>query len=98
MAGEILTLHLSGVVWWEAERTLIVSDLHMEKASAYAMRGVMLPPYDTTITLDRLAAVIDHFEPIRVISLGDSFHDAEAAHRLSMADRTRLAMLQLGRE
>ncbi|PTW62105.1 putative phosphoesterase [Breoghania corrubedonensis] len=98
VAGELLTLHLSGAVWWEAERTLIVSDLHLEKASSYATRGVMLPPYDTAVTLDRLAAVIDHFEPARVISLGDSFHDGEAAARMSMVNKTRLAMMQLGRE
>lgn len=98
VAGEMLTLHISGALWWEAERTLIVSDLHLEKASAYARRGVMLPPYDTEVTLDRLAGVIDHFQPARVISLGDSFHDEGAAARMSLVNQTRLAMMQLGRE
>lgn len=98
VAGERLTLHLSGALWWEAEQTLVVSDLHLEKASSYAQRGVMLPPYDTAVTLDRLAAVMEHFQPARVISLGDSFHDEDGAMRMSLACQTRLAMLQLGRE
>ncbi|WP_321342400.1 ligase-associated DNA damage response endonuclease PdeM [Breoghania sp.] len=98
VVSEILTLHISGALWWESQRTLVVSDLHLEKASAYASRGVMLPPYDTTVTLDRLSAVIDQFQPARVISLGDSFHDGNAAARMTMGDQTRLAMMQLGRE
>ncbi|WP_321338580.1 ligase-associated DNA damage response endonuclease PdeM [Breoghania sp.] len=98
VAGEVMTLHISGALWWESQRTLIVSDLHLEKASSYARRGVMLPPYDTAVTLDRLATVIDHFQPARVISLGDSFHDGEAVARMTMGDQTHLAMMQLGRE
>lgn len=98
IAGESLTLHLSGTLWWEAERTLVVSDLHLEKASSFAARGVLLPPYDTAVTLDRLAQVIDRFRPARVISLGDSFHDPDGAMRMPLASQTRLAMLQLGRE
>ena len=46
-------------------------------------RGTLLPPYDTRETLARLAAVIDRYEPARVIALGDSFHDdrRRRAHR-----------------
>jgi len=42
-------LHLlpSGAVWWPDAGLLVVSDLHLEKGSAYAARGQMLPPYDT---------------------------------------------------
>ena len=32
-------------------RTLLVADLHLEKGSAFAARGVLLPPYDTRATL-----------------------------------------------
>lgn len=98
VAGEALSLHCSGVLWWPAERMLVVSDLHFEKGSSFARRGVFLPPYDTAVTLDRLAAAIDLFDPARVIALGDSFHDADGAARMPLNLQTQLAMLQIGRE
>ena len=54
---------------------LVVSDLHLEKGSAFARRGMMLPPYDTLATLRILDAVISRHNPKTVISLGDNFHD-----------------------
>ena len=54
IAGVTLFADLSGALYWEEERLLVVSDLHLEKGSSYAMRGVLLPPYDTIATLGRL--------------------------------------------
>lgn len=96
--GALVGLHDSGVLWWPEEMTVVVADLHLEKGSAYARRGQLLPPYDTAATLDKLAAVIDLFDPARVICLGDSFHDADGSDRLPAAYRAMLASLQLGRE
>jgi DNA ligase-associated metallophosphoesterase len=73
----------SGALVWPERRTVIVSDLHFEKGSAFAARGVPLPPYDTAATLDRLSAVLDRHRPERVIGLGDSFHDQGAPERVS---------------
>ncbi len=98
IGGQIVGLHDSGVLWWPDESTLVVADLHFEKASAYARRGTMLPPYDTGETLERLSAVINAFDPSRVIALGDSFHDVTGSHRMPAAYRAFLATLQLGRE
>jgi DNA ligase-associated metallophosphoesterase len=89
---------LSGALFWENERLLVVSDLHLEKGSSFASRGVLLPPYDTVATLDRLAAVIARFDPRTVIALGDSFHDREAHERLSAQDREALSALQARRD
>ncbi|HEU0083359.1 MAG TPA: phosphoesterase, partial [Bradyrhizobium sp.] len=78
IAGVTLLADLSGAFFWESERLLIVSDLHLEKGSSYATRGVLLPPYDTVATLARLGAVIARHDPRSVIALGDSFHDRKA--------------------
>ena len=59
---------------------------------------MMIPPYDTRSTLQRLAACLDHFAPRRVVALGDSFHRSELAGRLSADDREELAALQQGRD
>jgi uncharacterized protein len=89
---------LSGALFWEEQRLLVVSDLHLEKGSSFATRGVLLPPYDTIATLGRLAAVISRHDPRIVIALGDSFHDRTAHGRLSVEDRDAVAALQTGRD
>jgi uncharacterized protein len=98
VAGVTLMADLSGALFWEEQGLLVVSDLHLEKGSSYASRGVLLPPYDTAATLARLAAVIARHDPGMVIALGDSFHDRNAHRRLSAADRETIAALQARRD
>jgi DNA ligase-associated metallophosphoesterase len=98
IAGVTLVADLSGAFFWEAERLLVVSDLHLEKGSSFAARGVLLPPYDTVATLSRLSAVIARHDPRSVIALGDSFHDRKAHQRLSAGDREAVAALQARRD
>ena len=68
--GTAVTLRASGALWLEQQRTLVVADLHLEKGSAYAMRGQMLPPYDTRDTLRRLQAEVLAAAPDAVVLLG----------------------------
>ena len=98
IAGVTLVADLLGALYWDDERLLVVSDLHLEKGSSFAMRGVLLPPYDTVATLGRLGAVIARFNPATVIALGDSFHDRDAHGRLSPANRDILTALQARRD
>src|ERR1700720_3515136 len=73
IAGVQLIADLSGALFWEEQSLLVVSDLHLEKGSSFAARGVLLPPFDTAATLGRLAAVIGRHDPRMGIALGDSF-------------------------
>jgi DNA ligase-associated metallophosphoesterase len=99
MLGRLaLVPDLSGALWLPEERTLVVADLHLEKGSAYAARGIFLPPYDSTATLAALAAAIRRHTPLRVIALGDSFHDREAEARIGESDLATLRRLQTGRD
>jgi DNA ligase-associated metallophosphoesterase len=98
VAGITFAADIAGALFWEAQRLLVVSDLHLEKGSSFAARGVLLPPYDTVATLGRLAAVIARHEPGIVIALGDSFHDRNAHARLSPGDRDAVAAMQAGRD
>jgi metallophosphoesterase superfamily enzyme len=66
VAGVTLIADLSGALFWEQQRLLVVSDLHLEKGSSFAARGVLLPPYDTVATLGRLASVIARHDPSEV--------------------------------
>ena len=98
IAGVDFVADLSGALFWEEHSLLVVSDLHLEKGSSFAARGVLLPPYDTVATLGRLSAVIARHDPRMVIALGDSFHDRDAHGRLSAPDREAISALQARRD
>jgi uncharacterized protein len=96
--GTALVADPAGALYWPSEGVLAIADLHLEKGSSFARRGVLLPPYDTAATLARLSAVIMRYAPRCVIALGDSFHDGGGPQRLADADRTQLRALQVGRD
>ena len=91
--GTPVTLRSSGALWIEAMRMLVVADLHLEKGSAYAARGQMLPPYDTRDTLRRLQAEALATMPEAVVLLGDTFHDRRSEDRLARDDAEALRAL-----
>jgi DNA ligase-associated metallophosphoesterase len=98
VAGIALVADCAGALYWPEEGILAVADLHLEKGSSFAARGVLLPPYDTAATLARIAALVARYAPRTVIALGDSFHDGKGPARVAASDRTTLAALQRGRD
>ena len=96
--GEPCVLRCSGALWVINHRALVAADLHLEKGSAFAARGQMLPPYDSRATLDRLEAEIDALSPSAVVLLGDSFHDSRSVGRMAADDKARLERLAAGRD
>jgi len=97
LAGAPVVMRASGALWLTAERMLVAADLHLEKGSAYAARGQMLPPYDTRETLARLGAEVAMLDPAVVVLLGDTFHDRRSEERLAAGDAAELARIALGR-
>ncbi|MBP8245835.1 MAG: ligase-associated DNA damage response endonuclease PdeM [Phenylobacterium sp.] len=93
LSGAAVTFRASGALWIETEAMLVVADLHLEKGSAYAARGQMLPPYDTRDTLRRLTAEIAATRPAAVVLLGDTFHDRASEDRLAADDAEQLRAL-----
>jgi DNA ligase-associated metallophosphoesterase len=98
VAGVALVADVAGALYWPQEGLLAVADLHLEKGSSFARRGMLLPPYDTATTLARLALLITRYAPRAVIALGDSFHDGGGPDRLADGDRTMLRAMQRGRD
>nr|WP_314262146.1 ligase-associated DNA damage response endonuclease PdeM [uncultured Devosia sp.] len=92
-AGNIFEPLPSGGLYWHAQQTLLVADLHFEKMASFARRGQMLPPYDTGVTLARLEGDLRRTGAKRLISLGDTFHRADASSLLTHSDRMRLDAL-----
>jgi hypothetical protein len=98
VAGAVFVGDPAGALYWPEQGLLAVADLHLEKGSSFAARGVLLPPYDTAATLARMARLIAHYAPRLVVALGDSFHDQGGPARIADTDRAALRTLQRGRE
>jgi hypothetical protein len=98
LAGVTLIADPAGALYWPEEKLLIVADLHLEKGSSFAARGVLLPPYDTAATLARLSRLIERYVPRVAVALGDSFHDGGGPARMDEISRVVLKALQRGRD
>lgn len=92
-AGEALEPLACGALWWPAEATLFVADLHLEKASHFAARGWLLPPHATADTLHALISAVERTGARRLVCLGDSFHDRGGPDRLLPEARTALGLM-----
>ena len=78
-------------LFWPERRALLVADLHLEKASWFAARGQMLPPFDSAATLTKLLALAIRTDAQEIWALGDSFHDDAGPGRL---DDEALALVE----
>lgn len=92
-AGETFEATPSGALFWRERQALLVADLHLEKASWFALLGQFLPPYDSHATLTELAAGVERSGATRLYCLGDSFHDRFGCDRLPASARELLMEL-----
>lgn len=81
------------MLWLPSLGLLCAADIHFEKGSFFERFATFLPPYDTPTTLDRLVQVITELKPRHFIALGDSFHDRDAASRMTATHKERLNRL-----
>jgi DNA ligase-associated metallophosphoesterase len=91
--GAAVRFDAAGVLHWPDANLVAVADLHFEKGSAQARRGVFVPPYDTRSTIAALERVFARLRPRTVVALGDSFHDRGGERRMDPDDAERLAAL-----
>jgi DNA ligase-associated metallophosphoesterase len=93
IAGTRVLLDPLGGLFWPERHLLAVADLHLEKGTAAAARGQLVPPWDTRATLERLTLLLRRYRPRTLVALGDSFHDQAGAGRMLAGDAQRLRML-----
>jgi len=87
LKGEVLILDPAGAVFWPSASVLAVADLHLEKGTAAAARGQLVPPWDSVLTLTRLARLCAQWRPRVLVAVGDSFHDGGGPARLNAGAR-----------
>lgn len=87
-----------GALYLPEIHLLVVSDLHFGKGSFLKMHGHPLPTYDTIATVELIEKLLERYQPITVLCLGDSFHDVRVGERLSnteaMAIRAMIEQVQ----
>lgn len=76
--GAPLTLLGDRAIWWADQRALLLADVHLGKPASFRQRGAPVPEQVTAGDLARMDALIDRWEPDRVIVLGDLAHDRAA--------------------
>jgi len=64
-------------IYWEEEKALIVSDLHFGKTGHFRKSGIPVPQHVYKHDLQRLVAMIQFFQPEKLIVVGDLFHSRE---------------------
>jgi uncharacterized protein len=72
--GEIFLLLLQKAVYRPQKNQLIISDLHLGKASHFRKQGIALPPESHLKDIDKLQFLLRNIVPESVLILGDLFH------------------------
>lgn len=64
-------------LFWEEEKTLIVSDLHLGKTGHFRKSGIPVPQNIYKEDLQRLINLIHFYKPDKLLVVGDFFHSQE---------------------
>jgi len=70
------TLWLSAMrcIYWEEQKSLIVSDTHFGKTGHFRKSGIAVPQNVYKEDLQRLIDQLQYFKPVQLIVVGDLFH------------------------
>lgn len=70
-------------LFWEEQKALILSDLHLGKTGHFRKAGIAVPQAVLKEDLQRLLMLAQHFHPEQLIVVGDFFHSrANLEHEL----------------
>lgn len=77
LKGQQLWLSPDRCIFWEEERSLILSDLHFGKTGHFRKSGIAVPQSVYKEDLQRLLSLIQYFQPRQLLVVGDLFHSRE---------------------
>lgn len=72
--GESLVLSKNRAIYWEAQKMLVISDLHIGKAAHFRKAGIQVPATVNSADLDQLSVLIAAYHPEVLLVTGDMFH------------------------
>ncbi len=89
-------LHFNRTVFWEQEKILIVSDLHLGKTGHFRKSGIGVPAAVMKEDMQRFVSAIQFYKPSLVAIVGDLFHSVEnKEHELFLKWRNDLQHLPM---
>lgn len=95
MSGKAFVADVSGALFWPAEETLIVSDLHLKRDANTLGAHSPFQNHQTRATLIKLSHLILEYNAKQVVILGDGLHPTNSYEQfLSNEDTDRLRALQ----
>ncbi|MBX2995274.1 MAG: ligase-associated DNA damage response endonuclease PdeM [Bdellovibrionaceae bacterium] len=65
-------------LFWQEERVLALSDVHLGKAESLQALGINIPSGEHREDLKRLERLVERFEPLQVLILGDWIHNPKS--------------------
>lgn len=71
---EGLTLTNQRAIYWKKQNALFLSDIHIGKTAHFRCHGIPIPDGILQKDLERLKALITHFEVNQLLIVGDLFH------------------------
>ena len=64
-------------IFWEEEKILLVSDLHLGKAGHFRKAGIGIPQTIIKEDMQRLLSQLQYFKPVQLLVVGDLFHSTD---------------------
>ena len=77
LRGQQFWLSPHRCLYWEEERSLVLSDLHFGKTGHFRKAGIAVPQSVYREDLLRLLSLIQYFQPKQLVVVGDLFHSRE---------------------
>ena len=69
-------LHATGVLYWQEQDLLLISDVHLGKVSHFRKHGSAVPQKAINGNFKKLNEVLGFFQPQKIAFLGDLFHSS----------------------
>jgi uncharacterized protein len=83
------------VIFWEEEKTLILSDLHLGKTGHFRKHGIAVPQSIFKADMQCLITQLQYFSPKKIIIIGDMFHShANKEHDFFLKWRSDFAAIE----
>lgn len=74
--GEPFYLLPQKAIYRPLKKQLFFSDIHLGKTTHFRKKGIALPQQSKLKDIDLITSLINHYQPLQIIFLGDLFHSS----------------------
>jgi len=85
VSGNNFLLSSDRCIYWQEEKTLVLSDLHLGKTGHFRKEGIAVPQAILKDDLQCFVTLIQQFRPEKILIIGDMFHLHVSDHGRGMS-------------